>query len=82
MVVGRQDRPREPEQGIAVVGQSHITRVARDEVAPGGRFKLSDVLAHGRLAQSEQLGGMRKAQGLCHSHEGLEQHGIEHDASY
>ena len=63
LVVRGQDRARETEQRMPVVGQARLTRVPHDQVAPSGHLESADVLAHGGLAQSEPGCRAREARG-------------------
>ncbi len=81
LVVRREDRAREAEHCVTVVGQSHLTSVPHDEVAFRSDLEFADVLADRRLAEPEQLCGVGEIECLGDHHEGLEQNRIEQETT-
>ena len=56
LVVGAEDLAREAQHRLAVVGERHGAGVAQDEDAAGRLLQPLDLLAHGRLAATDEFG--------------------------
>jgi hypothetical protein len=82
LVLRGQDRPREPEHRVTVVGERDLPGVAVHERSSRRVLELADVLADGRLAHAELAGRLREAQRIGDRNERAQQHGIEHATSH
>jgi hypothetical protein len=74
-----EDGAGEPGEGLARVGEPHLTGVPQHEGASYHGLEAPDVLADGRLAEPQPVAGPGEALGVGHTEEGPQQHRVVHD---
>ena len=81
-LVRLQDRAREPEHRLAVLGQLHAVRVPGEQLPPAASSSLRTCWLTVDWRSPEPAGGLREAQRLGHREEGAQLGGVVHGSPF